>query len=302
MATGRSLGPFGINSQPDPVGDAGQKPQTGVASGDPTHSTGNPIGAQGDDDVVPLDNNPAGSNKGTATATKELNIVGGGFDWDPPINGAEEVAKLLGSLWSPGTKDFVAVVNEVGANALTANDFGGFLGAILTSAVGSIKRINLLSHANSDAIAFSGSMNSKATVGRDVTLLVNATGSTMVSLDTQSIKDIAAPGMFFQLPNNPKKFTITDIRARFASDAMILLLACHSGLLATFLQDIANFFQATVVGFTTEIAYCPVAQQRDAKVFVRKGMQIGVGTCANQAPDFRKFSTDPKAVTKAPKP
>ena len=56
-------------------------------------------------------------------------------------------------------KDFVAVVNEVGATALTANDFGGFLGSILTSANASIKRINLLSHANSDAIAFSGTMD-----------------------------------------------------------------------------------------------------------------------------------------------
>ena len=73
----------------------------------------------------------------------------------------EEVAKLVGNLWSPGTKDFVAVVNEVGATASTANDFGGFLGAIVTSANGSIKRINLLSHANPEAIAFSGSMNSR---------------------------------------------------------------------------------------------------------------------------------------------
>ena len=116
-----------------------------------------------------------------------------------------------------------------------------------------------------------------------------------------SIKAIAAPGVFFQLPNNSKKFTISDIRAKFASDAMILLLACHSGLLTTFLQDIADFFQATVVGFTTDIAYCPPLQSNPKK-FIRAGMQIGIGSCANKVSDFRTLNTDPKAVKKVPVP
>jgi len=34
--------------------------------------------------------------------------------------------------------------------------------------------------------------------------------------------------LFFQPPNNPKKFTIDDIRDRFTPDAIILLLACQA--------------------------------------------------------------------------
>ncbi|MBV8352762.1 MAG: hypothetical protein JOZ21_10865 [Verrucomicrobia bacterium] len=299
MPTGRSLGPLGVDSQPDT--DTGQTPGTGVTSSQQGLSSTDPLGLQGTPGVVPLG---GGGGKGAATATKELNIVGGAFDWDPPITDAEEIAKLNNNLWSPGTKDFVAVVNGVsGANltATMADSFGAFLGAILTSPNGSIKRINLLTHANPDVIAFSGRIISTATVSADVQMDVNAGNSTMVSLDIVSIQAIAAPGVFFQLPNNPKKFTITDIRSRFASDAMILLLACHSGLLSTFVQDIANFFQVTVVGFTSVIAYCPPAQSNPKK-FIRAGMQIGIGSCSSKVADFRTLSTNSNAVKKVPVP
>jgi hypothetical protein len=171
----------------------------------------------------------------------------------------------------------------------------------VTSPKGSIKCINLLSHANPDVIAFSGKLISTAKVVRDVRMDVNGPGSTMVSLDTQSIKAIAAPGVFFQLPNNPKKFSIDDIRDQFTPDAIILLLACHSGVLTTFLQDIANFFRVTVIGFTSEIAYCPPSQKNPNK-FIRTGMQLGVGSCANKVSDFRTLSASSNAVTKKPVP
>jgi len=294
MPTGRSLGPLGADSPPVP--DTGQTPGTGFSSPQAAYSSPDPIGLQGGPGATPLQ---GGAKKGAATATKELNIVGGSFSWDPAITGPEEIAKLNGNLWSPGTNDFVAVVNGINATALTADSFGGFLGAILTSPTGSIKRINLLTHANPDVIAFSGTMKSTATVGRDVELDVNTAGSTMVSLDTGSIKAIAAPGATFKL--GKAQFGISDIRVRFAADAMILLLACHSGLLTTFLQDIADFFQATVVGFTTDIAYCPV-NQTDPKKFIRTGMQIGIGSCTNKVADYRTLSSDPKAVKKVPSP
>jgi hypothetical protein len=296
MPTGRSLGPLGTNSPPVP--DTDQDPGIAGPGVLTAPSSADPIGLQEAPGATPLQ---GGVKKGSATATKELNIVGGAFDWDPAITDAEEIAKLTGNLWSPGTKDFVAVVNAVSATATTADSFGGFLGAILTSPNGSIKRINLLSHANSDVIAFKGKMNSTVTVGRDVQMDVNGQNDTMISLDIISIKAIAAPGVFFQLQNNSKKFTISDIRAKFAPDAMIVLLACHSGLLTTFLQDIANFFQVTVVGFTTDIAYCPPPQSNPNK-FIRAGMQIGIGSCASKVADFRTLSTHPKAVKKVPVP
>lgn len=297
MPAGRSLGPLGIESSPSSGQD--QNSGVGISGFQQGLSSTDPIGLQGDPGATPLQQGGAG--KGAATATKELNIVGGAFDWDPSITEAQELAKLNGNLWSPGTKDFVAVVNAVGATASTADSFGGFLGAIVTSPSGSIKRINLLTHANPDVIAFSGKIKSTSTVTTEVLMDVNSGGSTMVSLDTVSIQAIAAPGVFFQLPNNSKKFTITDIRNRFTSDALILLLACHSGLLSTFVQDIANFFQVTVVGFTSVIAYCP-PQQTNPKKFIRTGMQIGIGSCSNKVTDFRTLSTSSNAVKKVPQP
>jgi hypothetical protein len=234
-------------------------------------------------------------------ATKELNIVGGDFDWDPPITDADEINKLNSNLWSPGTKDFVAVVNSSPGNptASTANDFGAFLGAIVMSAKGSITRINLITHANKDLIAFGGKLISTATLIRDVQLNVNPPGSNLVSLDVQSIKALAQPGVSFQLPNNQKQFFIADIRDKFASGATIVLYACHSGLLTTFIQDIAKFFQTKVVGFTTEIAFCPPPQTNPAK-FIRTGMQLGIGSCASKVSDFRTLINNSLAVTATP--
>ena len=180
MPTGRSLGPLGVDSPPTSGTD--QTTGTGISSLHGGDSFTDPIGLQGTPGATPLQQ--GGAKKGSATATKELNIVGGAFDWDPTITDAEEIAKLSSNLWSPGTKDFVAVVNAVSATASTADSFGEFLGAIVTSPDGSIKRINLLSHANPDVIAFSGKMISTATLSRDVRMDVNPAGSTMVSLDT----------------------------------------------------------------------------------------------------------------------
>ena len=297
MPTGRSFGPLGADSPPVP--DTDQTSESGISRLQRDSTFLDPIGLQGASGATPLQQ--GGAKKGAATATRELNIVGGGFDWDPSITGPQEIAKLNSNLWSPGTKDFVAVVNAVGATATTADSFGGFLGAILTSPSGTIKRINLLTHANPDVIAFSGKLVSSATLSADVQMNVNGAGDTMISLDTVSIQAIAAPGVFFQLPNNPTKFTIADIRNRFAADAMILLLACHSGLLSTFVQDIANFFQVTVVGFTSVIAYCPPLQT-NPKIFLRAGMQIGIGSCSNKVADFRTLSTNSNAVKKVPQP
>ena len=290
MATAYAPGPLGVS----PVSDAGTDEQIedGIAAPGARFGLPGPIGLQGPGKA------PA---KGGGTATKEINIVGGGFDRDPSITEEEEIAKLNGNLWSPGTKDFVAVVNTVRAAAVVAADFGEFLGAIVTSPPGSIKRINLITHANSDIIAFSGRIVSTATVTRDVRMNVNANGSTMVSLDVQSIKTIAAPGVFFQLPSNPRKFSISDIRDKFAPDATIVLYACHSGLLTTFIQDIADFFKTTVVGFTPEIAFCPPAQSVKIK-FIRNDMQLGIGSCASKAHDFRTLIGDPRAVRRSPKP
>jgi hypothetical protein len=80
MPTGRSLGPFGVDSQPDT--DTGQTTGTGLSGFQQGLSSTDPLGLHGTPGVMPLQ---GGAGKGAATATRELNIVGGAFDWDPPI-------------------------------------------------------------------------------------------------------------------------------------------------------------------------------------------------------------------------
>jgi hypothetical protein len=112
------LGPFGADSRPVP--DTDQTSGTGISGLQAVYTSTDPIGLQGSPGATPLQ---GGAKKGGATATIELNIVGGAFDWDPPITDAEEIAKLNGNLWSPGTKDFVAVVNGVSVTATRADSF-----------------------------------------------------------------------------------------------------------------------------------------------------------------------------------
>src|SRR5262249_29634909 len=84
--------------------------------------------------------------------TKELNLVGE-FEWSPRVTEDELLTELAANRWSPNTNDFSAVP---GGAVIVTPRFGNMLGAIIMQPVGSIKRINLFTHANPDLIGFSG--------------------------------------------------------------------------------------------------------------------------------------------------
>ena len=247
------------------------------------------LGLDESDAPTPLDRK--GGKPPSPHATVELNIVAkfgnlyGGL--------AKEIDAIKNHRWGPTTDDFTDIV----VNALECDSFAGFGAAILLASQKSerpkksISRINLFTHANSDLIAFKGTVK-PLTVGVDVMLEVD-TGLNSTTLQTWN-----GQGFSLDNPTTKKHYTLRDIQARFTgSSAEIWLYACHSGVDGALVQEIADTFQVTVIGFTDEIAYCPTFTENPPTIDRKR---IGIKNCSNPAVDFRKLSTG--LVKKTPKP
>src|SRR5262245_13052346 len=248
-----------------------------------------PIGLD-HDEATPLDTSKKGGSKPAQAAT-ELNIVA---DFPNQYGGlAAEVQAIKGGRWGPTTDDFV----DITVNSLTCNSFAQFGATILLTAQGkerpkqSIGRINLFTHANPDLIAFKGTVK-PLSIGVDVQLEVGS------GLQTNALQSWNASGFFLEDPNTKKKYTLADIRTRFTGkSAEIWLYACHSGVDGSLLQDTADTFQATVIGFVDAIAYCPAFTESPPSID-RK--HLGVKTCASSVTDFRSLPTT-NTTKKTPK-
>ncbi|HUS14055.1 MAG TPA: hypothetical protein VM536_03460, partial [Chloroflexia bacterium] len=241
-----------------------------------------------------------GGDAGTAKSvqTKELNMAGQ-FAWDPPITPAEEIGELTANRWSPSTDDFAAVP---GGTVAVVPSFGHLLGAICSEADGSISRINLFTHANKGMVAFGGHIEKRTITRADVFLNTNGAGDNLTAMDPTSMSNLAQPGVFFEAPkaiNGKKKFTVEDLRKKFAPGAVFVLYACHSGQDAAFLKQIAQFLGVKVIGFSPEIGYYPPAQSVPNK-FQRAGEKIGLGFGGTPVTDWRGLISDSKAITATP--
>lgn len=227
---------------------------------------------------------------------KELNLVGQ-FEWDTAMSDDDLLQELAANRWEPGTLDFSAIP---GGTVAVTPTFGNMLGAIFIQPPGSISRLNLFTHANKDLIGFSGQIQ-RRTVGRaDVMINTNSFGDNLTAMDPTSMNNLNQPGVFFEIGsgNQKKKVTVAEIRTRFAENAIIVLYACHTGQLKSFVKSIATFFNTKVIGFTINVAYFPPAQTVPHK-FVRKDMKLGLAG-GSAVPDFRTLINQPQAVTETP--
>jgi hypothetical protein len=233
---------------------------------------------------------------GLPVAAKEMNLAGK-FDWVPQLTDDEIRAEFAAGHWSPGTDDFIAVP---GGTVGVVPTFGNMLGAIFTQPNGSISRLNLFTHANKDLIGFNGRIEKRTLGAADVFMDTNSQGDNLTAMDPTSMQNLNQPGVFFEIGTGAgkKKVTVAEIRARFAENAMIVLYACHTGQLASFIKSVATFFNVKVIGFTVDVAYFPPGQTVPGK-FVRTGMKLGLRGGAAVA-DFRTLINDAKAVTATP--
>lgn len=180
---------------------------------------------------------------------------------------AERDKAKLGK-WAPATRDFMAVAQVDTPNPSKAifevSSFLQLISAILfvdplkpdSSAfrpLQSIRRVNLLTHGNPGLIAMSGSIDTDG----NVMLSVKGSGAQDLSgpIDVASVQIAVGPNLL--LPNG--KPLAQSLRDRFAADAELYLIACHSamGLSLPLLKDMKGLFKIKIQAFTKEIAYCP---------------------------------------------
>ena len=258
--------------------------------------TGPPRGTR----VADLGKKPDPSKKppakaGAKTSGREITVIS---SFKNPFKGAaDEIQAMKQNRWEPSTDDFRAVAGS----ALTIDHFHQLFAAILVDGTketkaGSIGRINIFTHANSDMIAFSGSISSSGAMA-SVSLKVDGS---ITPGDLQSLTQ----GQTFNVSSTNKAiaskwFSLADVRGRFAKDAIIVVYACKSGLDSSFVQEIADTFQVKVRGFNDLIGYFPEYNEGTNTI---KRRRTGVGrNAAIVTGDFHDMDSSTKAVVKTPK-
>jgi len=228
--------------------------------------------------------------------TKEISLVG---TFDNPFRKlSDEIAAMKAKRWEPTTDDFAAVA---GGNSYQVGSYLEVLGAILVEGNkqrpdGSISRINLFTHANPNLIALGGTVK-PLSVGSDVSLYVNS------ALSQATLDKLNQQGAYFTVGLKKfakKKFTMDDVRRRFAKGAVIVLYACHSGVDGAFIQYLANTFNVRVRGFSSVIGYFPKYQDTPMKVD-RRRVGLGVGATTVHA-DFHNLDQGTGVIEKTPRP
>jgi hypothetical protein len=120
------------------------------------------------------------------------------------------------------------------------------------------------------------------------------------SIDDVQISTYAGTGISFTV--GKQNFTLDDVRARFADDAIFVLYGCdiawNPASLLTALRDLLT---VSVIGFKKENVCCPPTQIIGSKTFNRKGEKIGVNksgfNCGTDSTrDWRSLINDPNAV------
>ncbi len=250
------------------------------------------LAAPGHDIAIGVD---AAADAGTkAPGTLELNVTGE-FAWTPPLTAAEEKAIMsAGSAtkWGPATADFGAAI---GANSTIVSSLGGLLYAIWSKPAGSIKRVNIFTHANHDLISFSGTLTRVAGGEPQVLMATNGPADNLTTLDAQAMTALSAGATLLPPAGQPGgPFTATDVRTRFGAGAVIVVYACHAGQSKAFLKRIATFFGVDVIGFTSSVLFHPPAQPATGAVR-RAGMEVGL-VGVTPSTDWRALAAAPQAV------
>jgi len=232
---------------------------------------------------------------------RELSVYG---KFDNQWSVEDEVTAMAKDRWAPTSDDFAAVA---GQSSLQVSSWKSLLQVILTrgdaeSAPGSISRINIFTHANSNLIALSG--NVRPSSGKaDVTLTVSSAISEETLDQLNSGITISVVSKDKKLAS--RKFVMDDVRKRFTNDAVIVIYACHGAVDTAFVQRIADTFQVKVRAFREVIGYFPSYEEGDpaakqaAKVTNRR--KVGVGYNSKmKVDDFHKL--DSNAADRSPKP
>jgi hypothetical protein len=162
--------------------------------------------------------------------------------------------------WEPCSDDFraVAATPKLSGCAVThirkVNDVDGFMNAILAFPEHSIRRLNLISHADRDLIALSG------TIGTDGTVQLHAGGD---DEDTwpYGARSYLNAGVLDDLNRHPTNRIRRDrVRKRFlSSDSEFHLICCHTAVGAgvMLLNELSWTFDIRVCAMSEAVGYHP---------------------------------------------
>ncbi|OQW39001.1 MAG: hypothetical protein A4S08_08675 [Proteobacteria bacterium SG_bin4] len=172
--------------------------------------------------------------------TREIWAVG---DFPNPWSSEqEEIDALLNDEWFPSTKDFAAAIKNSGAKGKSydiVNHSASFINLIYLQPKGSIARLNFVTHGASDSIGLQGRIENDGVYFDE-------------ELEAGVLQGFKENGI---LKNDGTVVPWSDVKARFAKDAVIVVYACKAALSEDFLQTLADVFGVTVQGFTAELHY-----------------------------------------------
>lgn len=196
----------------------------------------------------------------------------------------QEIAAIGKNAWAPSIDDFAAVAT----NSVQVDHFYQLLGVVLKQPKGRVDRVNIFTHSNPRLIAFKGTITPRSTFAE-----VRLDVASALSLE---MLEKMTPSVWFQVGRSKKRHTVADVREHFAKGAKVYFYSCKSATDVHLLQEFANTFQVTAVGFKDNICFCPTysGNRIDRR-------HVGLGKrCSDQGANFA--AVDARGVARKPKP
>lgn len=217
--------------------------------------------------------------------TKVLWAVGN-FPY-PWASEAEEAAAIKAGSWFPSEKDFAAALRNSGfkgSDWQTVDSTASFINLIFREPKGSIERVNFVTHGASDEIGLAGRVEPGAVFFSD-------------GLDEAELDGFRDNGI---LNRDGSVSAWSEVQARFAPNAEIVIFACKAALDRAFLHFLADSFGVTVKAFSTELNYVYPLVALDKGTVPRAGLTVdGASNITRLLPDV---VVKPKAPISAPAP
>lgn len=195
----------------------------------------------------------------TTFGADEITVVG---DFPRPWRDVkDEIDALQDDRWFPSTDDFIAVeVNSRKTASKKPTKIVGsveaFIHLILDQPAGSIKRINIITHGNSNSVAFSGEIHKDGGVSFDE------------ELDIGVLQALLMHGIVYK----GRTVDWKEVESRFGQNAEVVIYACKAAISENLLQDLAEFLDVTVKAFDRELHY--TFDELDASTFNRRDILV----------------------------
>lgn len=200
---------------------------------------------------------------------------------------AAEAAAIKAGEWFPSERDFASALKNSGFKGrdwAVVGSTPAFINLIYRQPKGSIAGVSFVTHGASDEIGLAGEIKPGAVFFTD-------------GLDEAELDGFRVHGIL----NNDNTVTPwSEVQARFAPDAEIVIYACKAALDRAFLLYLADTFGVTVKAFTKELFYSYPMEDLDQGIVPRSQLTVdGVRNITLLSPDV---VVKPTAVPSAPSP